>query len=191
MPTGIGREYRPSQEKARRVGDIQSPNSPWFRSHSPRLQIQATSSLGGLAMAAIQHLPYPLMVLDNQKTLVMANEALGRLLDIQDYEGVTGEETEICGKAPGQDTESTRYRRASGWQAILGLLGTAFWMLLLERWIMKPESHILLEPSEGDTGSPAKYVSRRPGSRTRTSIRDTVVEVSISPAVIIGVVFGG
>src|SRR5258707_6513088 len=54
--------------------------------HSPHLQIPGTPSLGGLAMAAIQYLPYPLMVLDNQKTLVMANEAMGRLLDIEDHE---------------------------------------------------------------------------------------------------------
>jgi hypothetical protein len=40
-----------------------------------------------LAMSAMQYLPYPLLVLSNLKTLVMANEAMGRLLGIEDNDG--------------------------------------------------------------------------------------------------------
>jgi PAS domain-containing protein len=134
-------------------------------------------------MAAMQNLPYPLMVLDNQKTLVMANEALGRLLDIQDYEGATGEETAIVeklqGKTPSQLGIDVLQDGRPTWITWDGVLDA-----VAREMDNETESHTLLEPSEGDTGSPAKYVSRRLGSRTRTSIRDTVVEVSISPAAI-------
>lgn len=40
-----------------------------------------------LAMSAMQYLPYPLVVLNNLKTLVMANEAMTRLLGIEDDDG--------------------------------------------------------------------------------------------------------
>jgi PAS domain S-box-containing protein len=51
------------------------------------LPIPLAPSPAQLAFSALQYLPYPLMVLDGLKTLVMANEAMGRLLDIKDTDG--------------------------------------------------------------------------------------------------------
>ena len=48
------------------------------------LDIPRTPSEAELAMSAMQYLPYPLMVLNGLKTLVMANEAMGRLLALED-----------------------------------------------------------------------------------------------------------
>lgn len=50
-----------------------------------------------LALSAMQYLPYPLLVLNDQKTVVMANDAMGRLLglDEQDIEGP--DEQGLCG----------------------------------------------------------------------------------------------
>jgi hypothetical protein len=183
MPSGMARDHRPSRDKGSSGGHIQSPHNLRFRSHSPHLQIQAMPSLGGLAMAAIQHLPYPLMVLDKQKTVVMANEAMGRLLNIQDYEGITGEETSIMGKL---------------WGKTLSQLGIDVLQDGRPTWIIwdcfldsiageqdnETESQKTSETTEGDAGSPAEYVSRRPGSWTSTAIHDTVIDVLISPAVI-------
>jgi hypothetical protein len=42
------------------------------------------------------------MILDNQKTLVMANEAIGRLLDVEVHRVVTGEGTSIVGRLWGK-----------------------------------------------------------------------------------------
>jgi hypothetical protein len=37
-----------------------------------------------LAMSAVQYLPYPIIILNTTKTLVMANDAMGRLLGTED-----------------------------------------------------------------------------------------------------------
>lgn len=39
-----------------------------------------------LALFAMQYLPYPLVVLNSQKTVVMANDAMGRLLGLEDQD---------------------------------------------------------------------------------------------------------
>jgi hypothetical protein len=65
------------------------------RGHSPtrrqtnstslhHLEIRGAPSPATLALAAMQYLPYPLMVLGSQKTVILANGALGRLLGIED-----------------------------------------------------------------------------------------------------------
>jgi len=46
------------------------------------------------AVAALQYLPVPLLVLSTQKTVVLANEAMGRLLDI-DFESTATHELSI------------------------------------------------------------------------------------------------
>ncbi|TVY81195.1 Two-component system protein A [Lachnellula suecica] len=65
------------------------------RGQSPHRRGSSTSSLlhlnipkypsaADVALSAMQYLPYPLMVLNTLKTLVVANEAMGRLLGIED-----------------------------------------------------------------------------------------------------------
>lgn len=53
----------------------------------PHLDIPRFPSPAELAMSAIQYLPYPLIVLNNLKTVTMANEAVVRLLGIEDDDG--------------------------------------------------------------------------------------------------------
>ena len=56
-----------------------SSNSSLLQLHIPRVPSPAQ-----LAFSAMQYLPYPLVILDRLKTLVLANEAMGRLLDVED-----------------------------------------------------------------------------------------------------------
>lgn len=50
-----------------------------------------------LALSALQYLPYPLVVLSSLKTVVMANDAMGRLLGLEDQDDDTVGEQGICG----------------------------------------------------------------------------------------------
>ena len=47
------------------------------------------------SLAALQYLPIPLLVLSSQKTVVLANEAMGRLLSI-DFESTTFHDSSIA-----------------------------------------------------------------------------------------------
>jgi hypothetical protein len=51
-----------------------------------RLEIPKVPRMAVLALAAIQHLPTPLIVLSSLKTVVLANEAMGRVLGLADDE---------------------------------------------------------------------------------------------------------
>lgn len=48
------------------------------------VQIPGVPSPAELAASAMQYLPYPVMILDGMKTLIMANDAMGRLLGAED-----------------------------------------------------------------------------------------------------------
>ncbi|KAK0118097.1 hypothetical protein ONS95_012402 [Cadophora gregata] len=65
----------------------------------PRIPLAAD-----LAMSALQYLPYPVMILNSMKTLVMANDAMGRLLGIEDQDGdvVSDDGTSVSDKLRGQ-----------------------------------------------------------------------------------------
>lgn len=67
----------------------QSPSRKMSNTSLLHLDIQRFRTPAEIAMSALQYLPYPLLVLDNMKTLVMANEAMGRLLGIDDDDGDT------------------------------------------------------------------------------------------------------
>lgn len=74
----------------------QSPQSDASGHH---LHLSGLNSSADIAFAAMQYLPTPLLVLDNLKTAVMANEAMGRLLgcehvDETEQSHLTGE-TEV------------------------------------------------------------------------------------------------
>lgn len=61
-----------------RAGVPDSPSS--VRSH-PLSMVEHSNTIAP-AFAALQYLPIPLIVLSSQKTVILANEALGRLLNI-------------------------------------------------------------------------------------------------------------
>jgi hypothetical protein len=160
-------------------------------------------------MAAIQYLPYPMLLLDNQKTLVMANEAMGRLLDVEDKETATGEQTSIVeqlwGKTLGQigiDVLQNCTPVGVVWDIFLEAIASD--MSTEEKpEAEKPEAEAETEAAtEADTETEAEAQSRgrgtvpaaepteplnrsasgTGGSRTRSSFNDTVIEVVISPA---------
>lgn len=56
------------------------------------LKLPGYTSAAELALTALQYLPMPLMVLNSLKTVVLANEAMGRLLGIEDAGDVFGED---------------------------------------------------------------------------------------------------
>lgn len=68
------------------LGEKRTPSGSPFRLEMP------TITPGQLAFTAVQFLPVPLLVLDSLKTVVMANEAMGRLLGMTDEPAGHGEE---------------------------------------------------------------------------------------------------
>lgn len=68
--------YFPVGERSR----PESPNSVHSDSMSMHL---ATPSTATASLTALQYLPVPVLVLSSEKTVVLANEAMGRLLDIE------------------------------------------------------------------------------------------------------------
>lgn len=56
-----------------------SPSSSAMHLHIPQPPVAAET-----ALAALHHLPTPLIVLSSLKTIVLANEAMGRLLGLRD-----------------------------------------------------------------------------------------------------------
>ena len=66
------------------VRDVPSllPGSSTSRSASPFRLAMPSTTPGQLAFSALQFLPVPVLVLDNLKTVVLANEALGQLLGL-------------------------------------------------------------------------------------------------------------
>ena len=74
----------PSPSRGRFVRDSPSKSSGSLRSDSDSLFRLSMPSItpGQLAFSALQFLPVPLLVLNNLKTVVLANEAMGRLLGL-------------------------------------------------------------------------------------------------------------
>lgn len=66
-----------------------------YRDHSPSsplsIRIPTSPTITDTAFTAMQYLPMPLLVLSSEKTVVLANEAMGRLLGI-DLQQATGSE---------------------------------------------------------------------------------------------------
>lgn len=133
-------------------------------------------------MSAIRYLPYPLMILDNQKTLVLANEAMGRLLDIEDHEGVTGEKTSMVGNLWGKTMSQLGIDVLQNGKPTW-IIWDSFLDAVAREQDTEIESEKLSGPIKRDAESP-EYVSRSTGTTTSSGLHDTVIEVLISPAVI-------
>jgi hypothetical protein len=139
-------------------------------------------------MAAIQYLPYPLMVLNNQKTLVMANDAMGRLLDIEYNECVDVEENSVVerlwGKTLGQigiDVLQNGRPVWVMWDSFLDAIARE--MDIAKSEAQKEDDAAGGKPSEDDIGPTVEPPGslKRTTSLTSTNSHDTVVEVVISP----------
>jgi hypothetical protein len=66
-----------------------------YRDHSPSsplsIRIPSGPSVTDVALTALQYLPMPVLVLSSEKKVVLANEALGRLLGIDLQQQTTPE----------------------------------------------------------------------------------------------------
>ena len=138
-------------------------------------------------MVAIRYLPYPMMVLDDQKTLVMANEAMGRLLDIEVPEGVNDEETSIVeklwGKTLSQIGIDVLQHGKPIWVIWDSFLDAIAREIDAESEVQKGEVSAETQEDQGPSGlseEPAEAL-RRITSKSRTAMHDTVLEVVISP----------
>jgi hypothetical protein len=137
-------------------------------------------------MAAVQYLPYPLMVLDNQKTLVMANEAMGRLLDIEDREPGNGEETSIVERLWGKTLSEMGIDVLQNGRPVWVIWDT--FLDAVAREMDRTEDDLPPageEHARGDAVAPTAG-STEPRSKSAGkadfTVNDTVVEVVISPA---------
>ena len=127
------------------------------------------------------------MVLNNRKTLVMANEAMSRLLDIEDQEGINDEEAltvkSLRGKSLSQMGIDLLQNGRPVWviwdtllEAIAGELGST------EVEAQNPPA--VAQESVGETAATAEPAEspKRNSRKTNSNANDTVIEVVISPA---------
>jgi hypothetical protein len=84
MPPGQTDRLGSTQADACLSGRGQSRRGSGNSSLLQMLNIQEPPSPAEIAMAAMQYLPYPIMILNGSKTPVMANDAMGRLLGTED-----------------------------------------------------------------------------------------------------------
>lgn len=152
------------------------------------LDIHRFPSPAELAMSAMQYSPYPLIVLNNLKTLVMANEAMGTLLGIEDHDGDIASDDGISGV--------DRLRGQTLSQLGIDMLqdGRPVWVTwdsFLDSLAYDLASHVgdEIDPmesefGEGDvtpTAERAEPLSRRSSThKNRSTVHDAVVEVIIS-----------
>ncbi|KAK8136856.1 hypothetical protein PG984_004796 [Apiospora sp. TS-2023a] len=83
-----------STNRSLRDTSIMPPKGRRSASASPFRLSMPYISPGQLAFSTMQYLPVPLLVLNNLKTVVLANEAMGRLL------GMTGEQADMADDGP-------------------------------------------------------------------------------------------
>lgn len=74
-------------------GDTLSPFSYSRRRTSLQIRIPPNSLQTDLSFSALQYLPMPILVLSSRKTVVLANEAMGRLMGIE-YEAELAQKTD-------------------------------------------------------------------------------------------------
>lgn len=177
MPSGMTKENWPSQSQCSLSGSTIRPSTGLrFTDRSPHLQQQGMP-LQSVAMATLQHLPYPLMVLDNRKALVMANNAMGRLLEIEHHEDVSPVE-KLWGKTLSELGIDVLQNGRPTW-----ITWNSFLDSIAREQGTEAELQKSTDATGGDTMPPPKYKIQT-GDITNTAVGDTAVEVLISPAVI-------
>jgi len=147
---------------------------------------QYVSSPADLALSALQYLPYPLMVVDSTKTLKIANEAMSKLLglDDQDEEG-TGSDDGVL--------SMDRLKGQTLSQMGIDLLqdGRPIWVNWESFLDSIAEDGIPVnEAGEGDV-TPTADISQPRMTNNKSTIQDAVVEVVITPADILAACFAG
>ncbi|PVH76406.1 hypothetical protein DL98DRAFT_425692, partial [Cadophora sp. DSE1049] len=152
------------------------------------LNISRGPSSADLAMSALQYLPYPVMVLNNMKTLVMANDAMGRLLGIEDQDGdvVSDDGMSILDKLRGQTLNQLGIDMLQEgrpvwvtWDTFLNSITDDLGQQMVES-MDAPQS----ESGEGDITPTAERAEPVIGAsnshKERPTVHDAVVEVIIA-----------
>jgi PAS domain-containing protein len=151
------------------------------------LDIHRFPSPAELAMSAMQYLPYPLLVLSNLKTLIMANDAMGRLLGLENDDGDATSDDDLSGvdRLRGQTLSQLGIDMLQDgrpvwvkWDSFLDSLADGVGVESDDN-THQPES----ESSEGDvtpTAERAEPSKRSSTHKSRSTVHDAVVEVIIN-----------
>lgn len=167
---GSGKFSRKSNLDSMNLLDLRAPHIP---------------STADIALSAMQYLPYPLLVLNGMKTLVMANESMFRLLGIEDSNQDESSDDGI----------STMDRLQGQTLSELGIDlledGRPVWVVweaFLDS-LADEGAPVATETADGDTtptAGKADPLNRpslpRNSSKNKATIHDAVVEVILSPA---------
>ena len=167
----------------------QSPNRRVSNSSLLHLQIPGKPSPAQMAFAAMQYLPYPMIVLDSLKTLVLANEAMGRLLDLEDLEGDAASDGSVLAldRLKGQTLSQLGIDMLQdgrpvwvAWESFLESLAED-----MQTNIEDQAMNIGTQDGEGDITPTAEknepFGHRRSASMDKTVVHDAVVEVVLTP----------
>ncbi|KUJ24103.1 uncharacterized protein LY89DRAFT_12234 [Mollisia scopiformis] len=167
----------------------QSPRRGSRNSSLLHLDILSFPTPAQLAMSALQYLPYPLLVLGSLKTLVMANEAMVRLLGIEDdveEDTASDDGMSSLDKLRGQTLSQLGIDMIQdgrpvwvSWESFLESLADD-----LDTTVEDDSQQTISESGEGDatpTAERAEPWSRKSGNnKSQSMVHDAVVEVIIT-----------
>ena len=103
-------EFHPESYFGVQKKDEQAPRSN--RSSPPTsVDIPKVPSAAETALAALQYLPTPLLVLSSLKTVILANEAMGRFLGLESYRDEEGDEKSMDDQGEGVAAQDILYGR--------------------------------------------------------------------------------
>jgi hypothetical protein len=150
------------------------------------LSIPRFPSAADLAISALQYLPYPLLVLSSLKTLVLANEAMARLLGLDDHDDDASVEwLSTTDKLRGQTLSQLGIDMLQEGRPVW-VAWDSFLDSLAEEGLKTDETHqeFTVGRGEGDvtpTGERTQSLSRRASNTKSPTVHDAVVEVVIAP----------
>jgi PAS domain S-box-containing protein len=170
-------------------GRGQSPHRRDSNSSILHLHIPRIPSPAQIAFTAMQYLPYPMMVLNGLKTLALANEAMGRLLGIEDLEGDTASDdgTVALDRLKGQTLSQMGIDMLQDgrpvwvtWESFLESIAEGMGTNVEEDPV-----NLGSENGEGDVTPTAERVEslgrRTSSSKNKSVVHDAVVEVVLTP----------
>lgn len=141
------------------------------------------------ALAALQFLPTPLLVLSSLKTIVLANEAMGRLLGL--YDGREGPHVAVLDSLKGQSLSQIGIDMMSdgvpvwvSWEKFLDNLATGSALDGMDgagsSETRSPGSGEVTPTTESESRRNMTFIPERGRSPSRQSYQDTAVDVVIS-----------
>ncbi|KAL8714756.1 MAG: hypothetical protein Q9220_001269 [cf. Caloplaca sp. 1 TL-2023] len=187
--------------QTKRYDDRRRSPNPTSNSLPLQVGLPKIPEMAQAALAALQYLPTPLLVLSSQKTIVLANEAMGRLLGLdtrdQDQSSAAQEEKDagtgdiLRGQSLSQigiDMVQDGQRIWVNWEKFLDTLAIEM-DSSKDKQDNTGHHHDLAKPNQGQTtnemgisGTTAKTSMRQPSSKTgsRAWVNDAVVNVDLS-----------